>query len=60
MTDIKKIIASVEKLHGGSREQTSKYDSFVAWQLRQRAIAAGREPSKILKVSEDDPHDPIA
>jgi len=58
MSGIKQIIASIEKLHGGEREQRSKYDSFTAWQLRERAKAQGREPSILLKQSVDDPHDP--
>ena len=54
--NIKAIIASVEKLHGGSRDQFAKYDNFVAWQIRQR-MAANQTSSSVLKVSEDDPHD---
>jgi hypothetical protein len=55
---IKKIIASVEKLHGGERDQHARYDSFIAWQIKQRLAASGRE-SSILKINEDDPHDAI-
>lgn len=57
MRNIKAIIASVEKLHGGSRDQVAKYDSFIAWQLKQRLAAHGTT-SSILKINEDDPHDP--
>jgi hypothetical protein len=49
MTNIQKQIASVQKLHGGEREQASKYTSFIAWQLAQRAKARGEEPSQLLK-----------
>jgi hypothetical protein len=56
---LKKILASVEKLHGGTRDQIAKYDSFTAWQIKQRFEASGRS-SSILKISEDDPHDAIA
>lgn len=49
MSNIKKQIESVTKLHGGEREQVAKYRSFVAWQLKQRAENDGREPSPILK-----------
>jgi hypothetical protein len=59
MTSIEKVQASVAKLHGGEREQRSRYDSFIAWQIKQRLAASGRE-SSILKVNEDDPHDAIA
>jgi hypothetical protein len=58
MRNIQAIIASVQKLHGGDRDQTAKYDSFVAWQLRQRAIARGEQPSSVLKrPGTDDPCD---
>lgn len=49
MTSIQKQIVSVEKMHGGEREQVSKHASFIAWQLRARAERSGREPSPILK-----------
>ena len=56
MSDISKMLASIEKLHGGERDRQAKYDSFIAWQIKQRLAASGRE-SSILKVNEDDPHD---
>ena len=59
MRNIKAILASVEKLHGDTRDQTAKYDSFIAWQLRQRAAARGEQPSSIIRQSVDDPHDPV-
>lgn len=46
---IAKIDASVRKLHGGDREQASKYRSFMAWQLAQREQSNGLDPSPILK-----------
>jgi hypothetical protein len=55
---LKKILASVEKLHGAERDRTAKYDSFIAWQIKQRLAASGTT-SSILKINEDDPHDSI-
>lgn len=49
MSNITKVIASVTKIHGGTREQVSKHDSFIAWQLRARAERNGADPSPILK-----------
>lgn len=34
MNTINKIIASVTKLHGGEREQTSKHDDYLNFQRR--------------------------
>lgn len=53
MTNIAKQIESVTKLHGGEREQTSKYASFVRWQLAQRAAASGIDPSPVLHPMND-------
>ena len=55
---IKKLLVSVEKLHGGERDQRAKYDSFIAWQIKQR-LAANGTTSSILKINEDDPHDAV-
>jgi hypothetical protein len=57
--NIKRTIASIEELHGSPRDQAAKYDSFIAWQLRQRMKASGREPSPVLRQVADDPHDEV-
>lgn len=49
MSTIAKIDASVIKLHGDERSRKAKYDSFIAWQIRARQEASGKEPSSILK-----------
>lgn len=49
---IEKVIESVNKLHGNIREQEQKHVNYLAWQLRQRALAEGREPSVLLKKEE--------
>ncbi len=54
---IKKIIASVEELHGGTRDQIAKYDSFISWQIRQRMAAKGMEAPSSLRNNVDDPCD---
>jgi hypothetical protein len=54
---IKKIIASVEELHGGTREQIAKHDSFISCQIRQRMSAKGMEAPSSLRNNIDDPHD---
>lgn len=56
-TNVQLIIASVAKLHGDTRDQASKHSDFIAWQLRQRAIARGDEPSNVIKQCVDDPCD---
>lgn len=56
--NIQAILASVEKLHGGERDQRAKHDNFIAWQVRQRLAASGAEAPSSLKHSVDDPHDP--
>jgi hypothetical protein len=44
MSNIEKQIASVTQLHGGEREQASKYRAFLAWQLaRSKAERAYNE-----------------
>ncbi len=57
MNSISKIQASIAALHGDERSQRSKYDSFIAWQIRQRMQARGQEVPAILKQSVDDPCD---
>lgn len=49
---IEKVIESVNRLHGSIRQQEVKHQSYLAWQLRQRAIEEGREPSPLLKKDE--------
>jgi hypothetical protein len=56
--NIKAILNSVQKLHGDTRDQHAKYDSFIAWQIKQR-LAANHSSSSILKINEDDPCDVI-
>lgn len=48
---IRKVQASIERLHGGEREQAAKYQNFLAWQIARRQIAKGDEPSSILKTT---------
>jgi hypothetical protein len=36
MSNIEKVIASIEKLHGGERDQRAKHAEFIAWQKRQQ------------------------
>ncbi len=52
MSNIAKQIESVNKLHGGEREQGTRYANFVAWQIAQRQKAHGDEASPILKKAE--------
>jgi hypothetical protein len=55
MTDsIKRVVASVERLHGSERDQATKYTSFLQWQLRERAKASGIDPSPVLKQTENE------
>lgn len=49
MSAITKIQISIEQLHGGERDRTAKYQSFIAWQIAQRQKEHGQEPSPILK-----------
>jgi hypothetical protein len=46
---IDKVQTSIQKLHGDERSRKAKHESFVSWQLRERAKARGEEPSPILK-----------
>lgn len=55
---ISKIEASIAALHGDERDRAAKYDSFIAWQIKQRLAAKGLE-SSILKINEDDPCDEV-
>ncbi len=55
---ISKIEASIAALHGDERARKSKYDSFIAWQIKQRLAAKGTT-SSILKINEDDPCDEV-
>lgn len=54
MSNINKVQASIEKLHGGDREQRSKYTSFLAWQIKQRRAQSGDVAPSILKKVEGD------
>ena len=48
---IRKVQASIEKLHGDQRARDGKYENFLAWQIRIRQQAQGKEPSPILKTT---------
>lgn len=53
MSNIKKQIESVTKLHGGERDQSAKYTNFLAWQIKQRRAQAGDVAPSILKDTDD-------
>lgn len=48
---IAKTILSISTLHGDERSQRAKHASFMAFQIKQREIASGLDPSPILKTT---------
>lgn len=52
MSNITKVIASVQQMHGGEREQRAKYATFIAWQVAEYEKKHGLDPSPVLKTEE--------
>lgn len=46
-SSIAKVQASVQAMHGGDREQATKYESYISWILRKRREGLG--VSSIIK-----------
>jgi hypothetical protein len=55
MSDIRKVQASIERLHGNcERDRLRKYASFTAWQLARREERSGLDPSPLLKKEDHE------
>ncbi len=60
MSNIKKVIASIEELHGDDRARRASHDSYIAFLIRKRMENSGAEAPSSLKHHNEDPCDEVA